>query len=118
MTHWGLDKMADILSNDILKCIVLNENILGSIDISLKFVAKRQINNQQINNIPALIQIMAWRRPGDKPLSEPMMECLVTYICMTRTQGVLIKVMGVNKVLMQCVAVEKGVRLAFVYREY
>ena len=21
-----------------------------------------------INNIPALIQIMAWRRPGDKPL--------------------------------------------------
>ena len=113
MTHWGLDKMADILSNDILKCIVLNENILGSIDISLKFVAKRQINN-----IPALIQIMAWRRPGDKPLSEPMMECLVTYICMTRTQGVLIKVMGVNKVLMQCVAVEKGVRLAFVYREY
>ena len=25
-----------------------------------------------INNIPALVQIMAWRRPGDKPLSEPM----------------------------------------------
>ena len=26
-----------------------------------------------IDNIPALVQIMAWRRPGDKPLSEPMM---------------------------------------------
>ena len=26
-----------------------------------------------INNIPALVQIMAWCRPGDKPLSEPMM---------------------------------------------
>ena len=26
-----------------------------------------------INNIPALVQIMAWRRPGDKQLSEPMM---------------------------------------------
>ena len=26
----------------------------------------------RINNIPALVQIMAWRRPGDKPLSEPM----------------------------------------------
>ena len=31
------------------------------------FVPKRPINN-----IPALGQIMAWRRPGDKPLSEPM----------------------------------------------
>ena len=26
-----------------------------------------------INNIPALVQIMAWRRTGDKPLSEPIM---------------------------------------------
>ena len=27
-----------------------------------------------INKIPALVQIMAWRRPGDKPLSEPVLE--------------------------------------------
>ena len=26
-----------------------------------------------INNIPALVQIMAWRRTSEKPLSEPMM---------------------------------------------
>ena len=26
-----------------------------------------------INNIPALVQVMAWRRPGEKPLSDPMM---------------------------------------------
>ena len=26
-----------------------------------------------INNIPALIQKMAWRQTGDKPLSEPML---------------------------------------------
>ena len=26
-----------------------------------------------INNIPALVQVMGWRRPGDKPLFEPMM---------------------------------------------
>ena len=26
-----------------------------------------------IDNMPALVQIMAWRRPGGKPLSEPMM---------------------------------------------
>ena len=31
------------------------------------------VTNGPINNIPALVQIMAWRPPGDKPLSEPMM---------------------------------------------
>ena len=36
--------------------------------MSLKFVPKGPINN-----IPALVQIVAWRRSGDKPLSEPMM---------------------------------------------
>ena len=42
----------------------------------------------QINNIPALVQIMAWRRPGDKPLSETMMVSLLTHICVTRPQWV------------------------------
>ena len=41
-----------------------------------------------INNIPSLVQIMAWRRPGDKPLSEPMMIGLPTHICVTRPQWV------------------------------
>ena len=50
----------------------------------MKFVPKGPINN-----IPALVQIMAWRRPGDKPLSEPMMVSLPTYICVTRPQWVL-----------------------------
>ena len=36
----------------------------------------------------ALVQIMAWRRPGDKPLSEPMMVSLLTHICVTRPQWV------------------------------
>ena len=31
---------------------------------------------------------MAWRRPGDKPLSEAMMESLLTHICVTRPQWV------------------------------
>ena len=53
--------------DDIFKWIFLSENIWISIRISLKFVPWGQINN-----IPALVQIMAWRRPGDKPLSEPM----------------------------------------------
>ena len=61
------------------KCIFLNENIWISIEMSLKFVPK-----DQINNIPAMVQIMAWRRTGDKPLSEPMMVRLLTYIYVTR----------------------------------
>ena len=41
-----------------------------------------------INNIPALVLIMAWRRSGDKPLSEPMMVRLPTHICVVRPQWV------------------------------
>ena len=70
-------------ADDIFKCIFLNENVWIPINISLKFVPKGQINN-----IPALVQIMAWRRPGDKPLSEPMMVSLPTHICVTRPQWV------------------------------
>ena len=33
-------------------------------------------------------QIMACRRPGDKPLSEPMMASLMTHICATQPQWV------------------------------
>ena len=59
-------------ADDIFKCIFLNENVWISLKISLKFIPKGSINN-----IPALVQIMAWRRPGDKPLSEPMMVSLI-----------------------------------------
>ena len=68
---------------DILKCISLIENIWISIEISQKFVPKGPINN-----IPALVQIMACRRPGNKPLSEPMIISLLTHICVTRPQWV------------------------------
>ena len=44
------------------------------------------------NNITALVQIMAWRRLGDKPLSEPMMVNLLTHICVTRPQWVNYKI--------------------------
>ena len=69
--------------DDIFKWIFLNENVWIPIKISLKFVPKGPINN-----IPALVQIMAWRRPGDKPLSEPMMVSLPTHICVARPQWV------------------------------
>ena len=38
--------------------------------------------------IPPLVQIMTLRRPGDKPLSEPIMVSLLTHLCVTRPQGV------------------------------
>ena len=70
-------------ADDIFKCIFLNENVWIPIKFSLKFVPKGPINN-----IPSLVQIMVWRRPGAKPLSEPMMVSLLTHICVTRPQWV------------------------------
>ena len=70
-------------ADNTFKSIFLNENVIILIKISLKFVPKGLINN-----IPALVQIMAWRRPGDKPLSEAMMVSLLMHICVTRPQWV------------------------------
>ena len=71
------------IPDDIFKCIFFSENVWNSLKISLRFVP-----NGPINNIPALVQIMAWRRSGNKPLSEPMMVSLLTHICVTRSQWV------------------------------
>ena len=55
----------------------MKENAQIAIKISLQFVAMRPINI-----IIALVQIVAWRQPGDKPLSEPMIASLIThYMC-------------------------------------
>ena len=72
-----------LFADDTFKCIFLNENIRISTKNSLKFVPK-----VLINNIPALVLIMAWRRPGDKPLSEPMLVRSLMHICVTRPQWV------------------------------
>ena len=68
-------------ADDTFKRIFVNENVRIPIEISLKFVPKGPIDN-----IPALVWIMAWRRPGDKSLSEPMMVKLQTHIWVTRPQ--------------------------------
>ena len=70
-------------TDNIFKCIIVNENVLIWLKISLNFVPKARINN-----IAALVQIMAWRRPADKPLSEQMMVRSATHICVTRPQWV------------------------------
>ena len=84
ITQWGWDKMVAISQmTSAFKRFFLNENIRMSIKISLKFVPKIRINN-----ITSLVRIMAWHRPGDKPLSKTMMISLLTHICVTLPQWV------------------------------
>ena len=59
--------MAAILADDMAKCIFLNENDRIPIQISLKIVSSSPIDNK-----PALVQVMARRRTGDKPLRTPL----------------------------------------------
>ena len=70
--------MDAILADEIFRCIFVNEKICILIKISLKFVPRGPIDNN-----PALVQIMTWHRPGDKPLSEPMIVRLPTYVCLS-----------------------------------
>ena len=70
-------------ADDIFTYNFLNENCCILISFSLKYVHKGPIDKN-----PALVQIMAWRRSGDKPLCEPMMISLPTHICVTRPQWV------------------------------
>ena len=83
LTHIKAEKNGRHFADYIFKCIFLNENVWISLKISLKCVPE-----VRINNIPALVQIMAWRRPGDKSLSEPMMVSLLAHTCVTRPQWV------------------------------
>ena len=68
---------------DVFKCIFLTENVWIPVKMSLNFVPK-----DPITYIAALVLIMAWRRPGDRLLSEQMMVSLPTHICVTRPQWV------------------------------
>ena len=54
---FGLRQNGRRFPDDIFKCIFLKENVWILIKISLKFVHKGPIND-----IPSLVQIMAWRR--------------------------------------------------------
>ena len=54
--------------DDVSKCICTNEKFCILNRLSLKLVPKGLINN-----IPALVEVMAWCRSGDKLLSESML---------------------------------------------
>ena len=68
LIHWGRDEIDDNFADDIFKYIFLDKNFWILIQISLKFAPKGPIDKKW-----ALVQVMAWRRIGDKPLSEPML---------------------------------------------
>ena len=70
-------------ADDFFRCIFFKENTCISINISLKFVPK-----SHINTILALVLIMAWRRPGDTPLSESMIVSLLTHKRVTQPRWV------------------------------
>ena len=83
LTYSGQGKMAVILQTTIWNGLSWMEIYKISLTISLKSVPKFHINN-----IPSLVQIMAWCRPCDKPLSETMMFKLLTHICVIRPRWV------------------------------
>ena len=70
-------------SGDIFRCIFINETFCILIRILLKFVPKGPIDND-----PSLVKIMAWRRTGDKPLSEQCWHNSLKHICCTRGRWV------------------------------
>ena len=55
-------------ADDMFRCIFMNEKVFHVVRISLKSVRKGPVDN-----ISALVQIMAWYRTGDKALTEPML---------------------------------------------
>ena len=63
-----LDKMAANSHTTLLDTFPWMKSFYLLIKISLKFVAKGPVDNKW-----ALVKIMAWRRIGNKPLSEPML---------------------------------------------
>ena len=63
--------------DDIFNCIFMNEKFCIFIQISLNFVSKGPIDN-----IPALVQIMAWCQSGDQATiwtnADPVHWCIYT----------------------------------------
>ena len=73
--------------DDTSKRNFVNEatRISTKISLSGSFLS---LSKGPINNIPVLAEIMAWHRPGGKPISEPMVVSLLTHICVTRPRWV------------------------------
>ena len=68
LTHWGQDKMAAIFQTTFWNALTRMK--IYKFHWSL-------FPRVQLTIFQHLDQIMAWRRPGDKPLSQPMMVSLL-----------------------------------------
>ena len=53
-------------ADDIFRCVFVNEKFCYVIKISLMFVLYGSVDNNSV-----LVEVMAWRRTGIKPLPEP-----------------------------------------------
>ena len=82
-TNWGREKIAAIsqMTFSIVFCW------MKIYEFRLRFHWSF-VHNVRINNNSALVQIMAWRRRGDMPLSEPMMISSLTPICIAWIRAV------------------------------
>ena len=69
--HWAPVLNGRHFADDFFRCILVNEKFCNLIKISLKSVPQGLVDNNQ-----ALIHIMTWCRPGDKPLSDPRLTWL------------------------------------------
>ena len=68
LTHLALGKMAAFSQTIYSDALSWMKSFFILVNVSLKFVPKDPIDNNL-----ALVQIMPWRRRGDKPLSEPVL---------------------------------------------
>ena len=82
LTHWCRDKVASISQTTLSNAF----SWMKMFEFRLKFYWSLSLRSDW--QYSTLFQIMAWRRPGDKPLSEPMMVSSLTHIWFTRHQWV------------------------------
>ena len=68
LTHAPLDKMDFISQTTLSNAVWWMKTFFISIRITLKIVPKGPVDNKA-----ALVQLMAWSRTADKPLSKPML---------------------------------------------
>ena len=92
LTHWGREKMAAISQTIFSNAFSWVELF----DFPLKFHWSL-FPRFQLTISQHLVQIMAWRRPGDKPLSELMMVGLLTHIYASPGRNELITTAYQNK---------------------
>ena len=72
---------------DVENITVISQTTVSNVfSLSIDTISLNFVPIVPINNNPALLQIMAWCRPSEKPLSEPTMTSLLTHIWVTRPQ--------------------------------